>query len=185
MILAIAGSLLLAACTAPSENVMENKDVMVKAPDTMMEKEIMVQDDSTMMEKPADTMMEKDDSTMMEKDVMMTKGASYEVFTQSAYDSAVADGKTIVLFFYADWCPNCKSEDSVYERVSSEAPANLAIFRVNYRDSETDSVEEGLARTYGVSSQHTKVIIRDNKVVLKTPATWNDATAREELAALA
>ena len=171
--LAIVGSFLLAACSPSSGDAMT--------------------DDKGMMEKPIEAMegktpetMVKGDSTMMEKDdVMMEKDASYEAFTQAAYDAATAEGKTTVLFFYANWCPLCKAEDAVFEEVALDAPENVAVFRVNYRDSDTEPAEEALARTHGVSSQHTKVVVRDGTVLLKTPASWNAETASEQLAALA
>ena len=46
-------------------------------------------------------------------------------------------------------------------------------FQVNYKDSDTDDVEKQLAKEFGVTYQHTKVILKDGKPVLKEIAQWD------------
>jgi len=94
-------------------------------------------------------------------------------FVKSDYDKAVASGKLVVLYFYANWCPECKKElpilISAFEGLATD---DVVGFRVNYNDTATDKDEEALARQYGVAYQHTKVFIKNGTQVLKSPESW-------------
>ena len=54
-------------------------------------------------------------------------------------------------------------------------------FRVNYKDSDTDSNEEALAREFGIANQHTKVAIKDGQRVLKSPESWDKSRYLSEI----
>lgn len=124
---------------------------------------------NSMMEKPAGDAMEKPSDAMAEK-------SSYLPFTKSEYDSARAEGKIIFLEFYANWCPYCTKQKPINESAfaSAQMPANVAGFQVNYKDSDTDSDEKALAREFGVSYQHTRIVLGpDGSVLFK--ATGNSS----------
>lgn len=80
---------------------------------------------------------------------------SYEEYSQDGVGYSV--DKKRVFFFYASWCPTCRPVDSEIKANLSRLPENLAIFRVNYNDPETDEEEKALAQKYGVTYQHTFV----------------------------
>lgn len=95
-------------------------------------------------------------------------------FVQSDYDAAIKAGKNIVLYFYANWCPNCKVEFPVMQAAFSElADPTVVGFRVNFNDTQTDDAERALARLFGVTYQHTKVFVKDGKRILKAPDVWD------------
>lgn len=48
-------------------------------------------------------------------------------------------------------------------------------FRVNYKDNQTDTDEQNLAREFGVPYQHTKVFLKNGKQILKAPDGWDKA----------
>lgn len=77
---------------------------------------------------------------------------------------AAALEKKRVLFFYANWCPSCRQQDTNLQLSAAQIPPGLAIFKVDY-DSET-----GLRQKYGVTLQHTFVLIDENGNELKQ---WN------------
>jgi thioredoxin-like negative regulator of GroEL len=79
-------------------------------------------------------------------------------------------GKPHVLYFFANWCPNCRSHDQQIKDNLASLPANAVIFRLDY-DAETE-----LKKTYGVTSQTTSVMIgSDGKMVnKKTGASIDD-----------
>ncbi len=109
-------------------------------------------------------------------------GSNYVIFTQENYEKALADNKTIVLYFYANWCPICKNEQTeIAEAFDELKNLNIVGFRVNYKDSETEKEEEALAKEFGVSYQHTKIIIKDGKQVLKSPDSWSKERYLEQL----
>ncbi len=106
----------------------------------------------------------------------------YKEFTQAEYEQALGEGKTVVLYFYSNWCPTCEAEQADTEAAFAELDdPNIIGFRVNYKDSETSELEESLAREFGISYQHTKVVIKDGERVLKAPDTWTKERYLEEL----
>ena len=96
-------------------------------------------------------------------------------FNQSDYETAVANQETVVLYFYANWCPICRHEvaTALYPAFNELSDPDVIGFRVNYNDSETDNNEEALAKKFGVAYQHTKVILKNNERILKSPTSWS------------
>lgn len=104
-------------------------------------------------------------------------------YRKADYDEALNSGKPIFLYFYANWCPICKEEtaNALYPAFNEFNQDGLVGFRVNYKDNETDENEVALAREFGVGYQHTKVLIKDGKAVLKSPESWDKARYLAEM----
>lgn len=103
-------------------------------------------------------------------------------FNMKDYGAALQTDKLVVLYFYATWCPICKEEiKSLFEAFHAIKDDTVIGFRVNYNDKDTDKDEEALAREHGVAYQHTKVFIRNNKRILKSPEEWNAARYNSEI----
>ena len=114
--------------------------------------------------------------------VLAGKTTIYLEFNKADYDTAIAENKVILLYFYADWCPICKEEQvSLHDAFNEMDYNNLVGFRVNYRDSGVDNFEEALAKEHGITYQHTKVIIKDGQRVLKAPDSWEKERYLEEI----
>ncbi|TAK04798.1 thioredoxin [Patescibacteria group bacterium] len=78
------------------------------------------------------------------------RAGAYQDFSRAAYDRALADGKTVILDFHADWCPTCRANEPVIRRTFElNTDANLVGFKVNY------DTEVALKRTFHVTSQST------------------------------
>lgn len=106
----------------------------------------------------------------------------YIEFNKADYDKALSEGKIIFLDFYATWCPICRAEAPNIEAGFNELENGSVIgFRVNYNDPETDDDEKALAKQFGVTYQHTKVIIRDGQQVLKDGESWTREMFTEEI----
>lgn len=98
----------------------------------------------------------------------------YIEFSKADYDVALQTRPYVVLYFYANWCPICKAEQPLTFAAFNELQrSDMVGFRVNYRDSETDDDEVALAKQFGVTYQHTKVVLKDGKRILKSPETWS------------
>lgn len=145
----------------------------------MMEKEkVMVKIDPAVEDTPSDSMMQKYTGRILAG----TGQTPYREFNQADYELALKENKDILLYFYASWCPLCKSEQiETFAAFNELNDPNLVGFRVNYRDSDTDDDEEALAKEFGIPYQHTKVILQDGKMVLKAPDSWNKQRYLDEL----
>ena len=111
-----------------------------------------------------------------------TEKTKYIEFNKEDYEKALKEKKKILLYFYANWCPLCKKEQpETFAAFNELKDPNLIGFRVNFRDSDTDSDEENLAKELGVAYQHTKVIIKDGQRVGKYPDSWDRQRYLDEL----
>lgn len=78
-------------------------------------------------------------------------GGSYELYTPEKV--ALAEGKDIVIFFKASWCPSCRLLDAHIKANRDRIPENVRILEVDY------DREDALKRAYGVTVQHTLVLV--------------------------
>jgi len=135
--------------------------------------------DTTMEKKEA--MMEK--SSYTGKVLAGTETTKYLDFNKEDYDKALKEKKKILLYFYANWCPICRLEQpKTFAAFNEINDPDLIGFRINYRDSDTDSDEESLAKEFGVSYQHTKVLLKDGQRAGKWPDSWDKQRYLDELA---
>ncbi len=121
--------------------------------------------------------LKKDEETRMAKysgSLLAGSIAPLLDFTQADFDAAARSGNVIVLYFYANWCPICAEEFPKMQSAFNELSTDGVVgFRVNFNDNKTDADEQALAREHGVAYQHTKVLLKNGKQVLKSPETWD------------
>ncbi len=94
---------------------------------------------------------------------------NYRVYDKSLYEKAKFDGKIILLYFYANWCPTCKEQEPAVEKVFRGLAGNngRVAFRVNYNDSEVTPDGKALADEFKVNYQHTFVVIGSDGMIKK------------------
>lgn len=99
----------------------------------------------------------KEEDTSQEEDL----GPSiYEDYSSVLYEGALEEGRVIVLFFTANWCPICRQQEPINQEVfDSLDKAGVVGLRVHILDSETTSETEALAKKFDVIYQHTFVIL--------------------------
>jgi len=164
----------LVAC-APAAPQMMGETAEQKA----MEKESMEKGGWTpeqMEQMKKDEMMEK---TSMPEGKMMEPGligggvSRYYNWDKVMFDKAVAEGKTIYLEFSADWCGVCqKQEPHLIAAFSELNDPNVVGFKIHYKDDQTTPEHAALAQQYQIAYQHTKVVLKDGKQILKSPEAW-------------
>lgn len=104
-----------------------------------------------------------DEQTAIQEEIVadtndeVTNAWSYKEYTEQAVDQALADGKKVALFFHATRCPSCRALDKEINNNLSELPENTVTFKLDY-DTQTE-----LRQKYGVTMQHTIIVINENK----------------------
>jgi hypothetical protein len=99
--------------------------------------------------------------------------SQYVIFTQEGFENAIADKKIIFLEFYSEWdTDSIKQEPEIIEAFDALKRTDVVGFRVNYRDTQTDSYEESLAQKYSINNSISKIILKDNKKVSYFPYDW-------------
>jgi len=180
LVILVAFLITIVGC-ATADKILTEKEVMEKKAmedKAMAEKDAMIKDEGM---KKEGEVMEKKEDTMTKEGTFMAKGnilagttTPYIDYNKEDYDKALAEGKTVVLYFYASWCPICRVEQSsTFSAFNELQLPNVVGFRVNFKDSDTTDDEIELAKQFGVTYQHTKVIIKNGERVLKAPDGWD------------
>lgn len=133
---------------------------------------------------PTKSEIQPQDATPMSHNGKVLAGTNtpYIDFNTKDYDEALKSNKIILLNFYANWCPICRAEQQdLFEGFNSLDFENVVAFRVNYKDSDTDTDEQALAKEFSVPYQHTKVILKDGKQVKKVTEQWNKEKLIQEM----
>ncbi len=106
----------------------------------------------------------------------------YVRYDKDNYEQSLAEGKVDLLDFYANWCPICRSENpKIIEGLAELNNPNVIAYQVHFNDDETTPDDEELAREFGVTYQHTKVILKNGNVALKSLEAWNKEKTLKEL----
>jgi thiol-disulfide isomerase/thioredoxin len=169
----------LAGCT---QQVMEDEHMEGEwAPEEMAamekehaEKEAMMEGEWAPEEMAAMEKEHAEKEAMMEKGLLAGDISKYYVWDKAMFDQAVADGKIVYLEFSAEWCPACQQQEKdlkvAFEQLDDP---DVVGFRIPYKDSRTTEEHTLLAKQYGIAYQHTKVIIKGGKTVMKSPEAWS------------
>lgn len=96
-------------------------------------------------------------------------------YQQTAFDTAVKQGRPVAVVFHADWCPTCRAQAPVLKELLLEPKyKNLTLFVADY-DKET-----ALKRELRVTKQSTIVVFKGGA---ESDRSTGDTT-HERLAAL-
>lgn len=195
IIAAIIGIVLLGGAYIATQPANENDAMMGAENNSTMTNEVMEKNnesDSMMIED--DTMMQKDanDPAVSHMNPSTSLGAGEDTpfvahgtllagnssplleFNETDFNAALQSNRTIVLYFYASWCPTCKAEFPLMQQAFDDYTGdNIVGFRVHYNDNQTTPAMSALAKQHGVAYQHTKVLIKNGQRVHKSPESWS------------
>ena len=96
-------------------------------------------------------------------------------YTKAAFDKAVADGKPVVVDFWASWCPTCKEQKPIVRALMNDPKRkDLTLFLADF------DKEEALKKQLGVTMQSTLLVLKSGKEVARSTGQ----TDKAELGAL-
>ena len=101
--------------------------------------------------------------------------AGEQPYDKAAFDKAVADGKPVIVDFYADWCPTCKTQKPIVQELLRDPKMKDVTLFVADFDKEKD-----LKRALRVSQQSTFVVFKGGKEVARSTGQ----TRKAEIAAV-
>jgi len=102
--------------------------------------------------------------------------ATYEAYSSERLASLQAEGKTVLVDVFADWCPTCRAQSVVLDVALLEPRyAGLAKLKVDWDD------QRDAARALGAPRQSTLMLFRGGKRLTLSVAETNDGKLREFL----
>ncbi len=76
-------------------------------------------------------------------------------FSAEAFKAAQAAGGPILVEIHADWCPTCKAQNPILDKLTSAAKfKNLKIFRVDFDD------QKPVVKEFGAQMQSTLIVFK-------------------------
>lgn len=109
--------------------------------------------------------------------LLVGSAAAAEVpFNQAQYAQALADGKPVVVYLHADWCPTCRAQQPIVDRLSKETSLkDVTIFVADF-DRET-----ALEKSLKVSQQSTFVVFKQGREVTRSTGQTSETAIRAVL----
>ena len=77
--------------------------------------------------------------------------------TKENFDVLKTSEKTVLIYFYADWCGPCRMVSPIVDEIAEECPQYL-VAKINVDE------EPELSAAFGVSSIPTLVVMQDGKI---------------------
>lgn len=105
--------------------------------------------------------------------VTMAHAATQAPYTQAAFAAAQQEGKPILLHVTAPWCPTCKAQTPIIDKLAAEpAHKDLVILKIDF-----DSQKDVLA-TLNVRSQSTLIAFHGKQERARSAGDTNEASIR-------
>lgn len=98
--------------------------------------------------------------------------------TNENYEELAAQGKPMVLDFWATWCGPCKKIAPIIEALASDYEGQAVIGKVDIEESEE------LTEKFGIRNVPTILFIKDGEVIDKHVGAAPRATLEEKLKAI-
>jgi thiol-disulfide isomerase/thioredoxin len=97
--------------------------------------------------------------------------AAAQRFTQAAFEAAQAAGKPILVEVTAPWCPTCRAQQPILQKLAAEPRFRDLVFLSVDFDSQKD-----VLRTLRVQSQSTLVVFKGKQEVGRSAGDTNAAS---------
>ena len=98
-----------------------------------------------------------------------------EPYTQAKLDALNKAGQPALVFIYADWCPTCRAQDAVLEKLlPTDEFRGIATLRVDF------DTQKPVVKAFGVQYQSTLIVFKGGREVARVTGE----TDRERIADL-
>ncbi len=102
-----------------------------------------------------------------------TAAAAEIPYSAAAYQQALAAGKPLVVYFHATWCPTCKVQQPIVDKLSADPQlAAVTVLEADY-DKET-----ALKRSLKITQQSTFVVFKGGHEVVRSTGQTDPAVLR-------
>jgi len=92
-------------------------------------------------------------------------------FTQAAFDAAQTAGKPILVEVTAPWCPTCRAQQPILQKLTTDPRFRDLVFLTVDFDSQKD-----VLRSLNVQSQSTLVVFKGRQEVGRSAGDTNEAS---------
>jgi thioredoxin len=102
--------------------------------------------------------------------------AGVQPFAPQSFRSAQESGKPVLIQVHADWCPTCRAQAPILEKLAAEPRyAKIVRYRVDF-DAQRDAVQK-----FGARYQSTLILFRGGKEVGRSVGVTSEPAIRELL----
>ncbi|CAM5367809.1 thioredoxin family protein [Eoetvoesiella caeni] len=96
-------------------------------------------------------------STLLILAATMAHALDIRPYTAATLAAAQKADQPVALHFHADWCPTCRAQTAVLQKLKSEKGLDLTVMVVNY------DTEKALKRRFKVNAQSTLIVLKGQK----------------------